>query len=389
MVPLSYNVRNLVVRKTSSITTALGIALVVWTLAASSMLNESIHRTLGSSGKATNALVLRKGSDAELASNIENANVGLILAAPGVKTDAEGKPLGTAEAVVVIALGKTGEAGKVSNASVRGVQDNVLSVRPGVRIIAGRPAQPGTDEAIIGTRIRGRLDGLELGKSFDIKKNRPITVVGVFEHGGSSFESEIWTDIETVRDSFGRQGLVSSVTVQLESTSKFDTFSATVENDKQLGLEAMREDEYYEKQSEGLTLFISIIAMVFTVAFAIGAMIGAVITMFAAVAQRRREIGTLLALGFSRTSIMLSFLFESSFLALVGGAFGVLISLSLTFFSFSMVNFATWSEIVFTFDPTPGILVKSVIIGAIMGLLGGFLPALSAARTSPVLAMRD
>ncbi len=389
MIPISYNVRSMLVRKASAATTAAGIALVVLFLSSSQMLQESIRRTMGSSGSSSNGFVLRKGSDGELASSIENKLVGVVLAAPGVKQDAQGNPLGGGEVMVVIALGKPGADGKVSNVTVRGVPGNVMQIRPEVRIIAGRPAQPGTDEAIIGARARGRFKGVELNSSFELKKNRPVKVVGVFEASGSSFESEVWADIETVRTSFGREGLVSSITVQLESNTKFDAFEAAVENDRQLGLEAMRENDYYEAQSEGMTQFIAIFSVMIMVFIVLGAIIGAVITMYAAVSQRRREIGTLLALGFSRTSILVSFLFESVMLTALGGAVGAVVSLGMTFANFSLVNMATWSEIVFTFEPTVGILLTSVVVAGIMGLVGGFLPALSAARTSPVNAMRD
>ena len=389
MIPVSYNLRSMLVRKASAITTALGIALVVLFLSSSLMLQESINRTMGSSGSPSTGFVLRKGSDAEIASSIENKLVGVILSAPGVKKNAQGKPIGGGEVVVVIALEKPGTDGKVSNVAVRGVPDNVREYRPDARIVAGRPAQPGTDEVIIGSRARGRFVGVELNSSFELKKNRAVKVVGVFEAGGSAFESEVWADIETVRTSFGREGLVSSVTVELEASSKFDAFDTGIENDKQLGLEAMRENDYYEAQSEGLNMFIAIFSFAIMAFIMIGAIIGAVITMYAAVSQRRREIGTLLALGFSRTSILISFLLEAVILTGIGGALGALASLSMSFASFSMMNMATWAEVVFTFEPTVGILVTSLLVAGVMGVVGGFFPALSAARTSPVTAMRE
>jgi putative ABC transport system permease protein len=264
-----------------------------------------------------------------------------------------------------------------------------MKVRPEVRIIEGRPAQPGTDEVIIGQSIRGRFKGMELGSSFELKKNRPVKVVGVFSAGGSSLESEVWSDVDTLRTSFGREGVVSSVTARLESPTQFDVFEAAIENDKQLGLDAQRETAYYEKQSEGTSIFITAIGAVIAVFFSIGAMIGAAITMYAAVAQRQREIGTLQALGFSRISVLGSFLLESVMLAGAGGVVGVVAALAMSQVKFSMMNFATWQEISFSFDPNPVILGGSLIFGGAMGVLGGFLPALRAARTSPLKAMRD
>jgi putative ABC transport system permease protein len=290
--------------------------------------------------------------------------------------------------MVVIAIDKVGTDGQVSNMAVRGTTDAAFTLRPEVRIVAGRRAQPGTDEVIVGERIRGRFKGVELEQSFELKKNRPVKVVGVFESGGSSFESEVWADIETVRTSFGREGIVSSVTARLDRTTSFEGFESAVETDKQLGLDAERENIYYAKQSEDTTQFVMMMGYVITFLFSIGAMIGAMITMYAAVAQRRREVGTLRALGFSRFAILTSFLLEAFLLALLGGAVGAAAASMMMFVKFSMMNFATWSEVVFSFTPTATIIGISLLAGGIMGVLGGFLPALRAASTSPIEAMR-
>jgi putative ABC transport system permease protein len=388
MIPISYNVRSLAVRRTTTVATALGIALVVFVLASSLMLGSGIEKTMGRSGRPDHAFVLRKGSDAELSSSIENRLVSLIMAAPGVAKDGSGAPLGSGEVTVVITLDKVGTDNQVSNVQVRGVTEASFALRPEIRIVEGRPARPGTDEVIVGRAIRGRFKGVELQGSFDLKKNRPMTVVGVFESGGSSFESEVWADIDTVRTSFGREGLVSSVTVKLESKLKYDAFAAAVGTDKQLGLEAMRESVYYEKQSEDTQKFVTYLGVVIAVLFSAGAMIGAMITMYAAVSQRRREVGTLRALGFSRASILISFVLEAVLLALAGGLFGVLAAMAMSFVKFSMMNFATFSEVVFSFDPTFEILGTSLLFGGVMGLVGGLLPAIRAARTSPIEAMR-
>lgn len=388
MIPISYNVRSLAVRRTTTVATALGIALVVFVLASSLMLGSGIEKTMGRSGRPDHAFVLRKGSDAELSSSIENRLVSLIMAAPGVAKDGSGAPLGSGEVAVVITLDKVGTDNQVSNVQVRGVTEASFALRPEIRIVEGRPARPGTDEVIVGRAIRGRFKGVELQGSFDLKKNRPMTVVGVFESGGSSFESEVWADIDTVRTSFGREGLVSSVTVKLESKLKYDAFAAAVGTDKQLGLEAMRESVYYEKQSEDTQKFVTYLGVVIAVLFSAGAMIGAMITMYAAVSQRRREVGTLRALGFSRASILISFVLEAVLLALAGGLFGVLAATAMSFVKFSMMNFATFSEVVFSFDPTLEILGTSLLFGGVMGLVGGLLPAVRAARTSPIEAMR-
>jgi putative ABC transport system permease protein len=382
MIPISYNVRSLLVRKATTFATAFGIASAF-------MLGLGIQKTMVGAGRVDNAIVIRKGSDTEMASTIEVKALGIISAAPGVKRSAAGRSLASAEVVMVLAQDKLGgTAGQVSNVLLRGVPEVAVEVRPEIRVIEGRPPKTGTNEVMIGKGLVGRFRGMQIDESFDLKKNRPVKVVGIFEAGGSSFESEIWGDVDQVRSAFGREGLASSVTVQLESPAKFDAFKATMESDKQLGLETMTEVTYYEKQSNGTALFIKIMGVIIVFFLALGGMIGALITMQAAVAQRKREIGTLRALGFSQGSILVSFLTESAVLAFAGGIVGVLAALALSSVKISMMNFATWQEVVFAFDPDPGLLVGAVFAGAAMGILGGFFPALKAARVSPVEAMR-
>ena len=387
MIPLSYNVRSLFVRRTTTFATAIGIGLVVFVLAAAMMLYNGISNTLSATGSPTKAMVLRKGSDAELASTIEGPTARLVMDSPGVKKNDAG-PLAVGEVVIVISQGKIGTDGQMSNVQVRGVPANVLAFRPEVSIVEGRPVRPGTDEVIVGQRIRGRFEGVDLGSSFELKKNRAVTVVGVFAAAGSAFESEVWADIETLRTSFGRPNMVSSVTVDLESATAFDAFKAHVEGDQRLGLEAMRESRYYEKQTEQTGTFILAMGIMIAVFFSIGAMIGAMITMYGAVAQRRREIGTLRALGFSRPAVMFSFLFESVVLAFLGGLIGIGAAIPVSLVELSLMNFATWSEIVFTFDLSGSVVITALIFGCGMGVMGGFFPAFRAARVSAIEAMR-
>jgi putative ABC transport system permease protein len=388
MIPLSYNIRSLAVRKTTTAATALGIGLVVFVLASSQMLSAGIHKTMATSGSDDKAIVLRKGADAELSSNIDQRFVSMALAAPGVKHGSSG-PLGTGEVLVVVAIAKAANAALVSNVQLRGVADNVMQVRPEVHLTQGRPMRPGTDEVMIGQRLVGQYKGLQLGHKFEIKKNREVEVVGVFESGGSSFESEIWADVDTARTSFGREALVSSITLALESPSKLDAVKNAIESDKQLDMQVLRESAYFEKQSEGTASLINFMGGAIVFFFSIGAMIGAMITMYGAVSNRQREIGTLRALGFSRFTILTSFVFESVVLALLGGALGAAASLAMGLVKISMMNMSTWSEIVFSFDPSPGILLIAVAAGGAMGVFGGLLPAVRAARVSPVAAMRE
>ncbi|WP_394842657.1 ABC transporter permease [Pendulispora brunnea] len=389
MIPIRYNVRSLAVRKTTTLATAFGVALVVFVFASALMLSEGIKRTLTTSGNPNGAIVMRKGSDNELSSVIETPTMSLLLAAPGVEHDQAGgnQPLGAGEIVAVNTIEKLGADG-ISNVQLRGVTDLSAKLRTNLKIVAGRAPAPGSDEVMVGERIRGRFRGLDLGQSFELKKNRQAKVVGIFTAGGSSHESEVWVDLEVLRTVFRREGVVSSVHVLLESPAAFDRFQAAVEQDKRLGLLAMREVDYYEKQSEGTSMFMQVLGTLIALFFAIGSMIGAMITMYAAVANRQREIGTLRALGFSRRSILFSFLVESMFLATLGGAMGAAASLLMGFVKFSMMNFASWSEIVFEFHPTPGILISAVVLSGAVGLIGGFFPALRAARISPVTAMR-
>jgi putative ABC transport system permease protein len=388
MIPIAYNIRSLAVRKATTIATAAGIGLVVAVLAASQMLGNGIRNTLGKAGQVDHAIVLRKGADTEMASNLEGRQLNLILAAPGVKHDSSGAPRGVGELLIVIALEKPNSV-QMSNVAIRGVSDNVLSFRDQVKIVAGRPARPGSHEVIIGKRLRGQFRGLDIGQKFEIKKNLMVETVGVFEGNGSSSESEIWGDVDLIRSAFGREGMLSSVVVELESPLKFDAFKVAMERDKQLGLQAFPEIAYYEQQSEGTSKLVTWLTGVVVIFFSIGAIIGATITMYAAVAHRQREIGTLRALGFSRLTIMSSFLLEAVILALLGGLAGAIASLAMGFVKFSMMNMTSWSEISFSFDPTPGILATAVLTGGLMGVLGGLFPAFRASRVSPVEAMRD
>jgi len=381
VIPISYNLRSLKARKATTIATALGIGLVVFVIAATAMLVAGLEQTLSATGDPSNAIVLRKGSDGELSSSIDEETAKQIAGKAGAA-----KTVG--ELVVVVTLDKAGEPGKISNVTVRGVTPDSIDLRK-LKIEGERPKSG--SEVIVGRRIIGRFSGLELGKTFELKKNFPVKVVGVFDAGGSSYESEVWADVDAVRSSFGRDKLFSSVTVRLQSPAQYDAFETAGEQGKEFkdaALNVMREPDYYEKQSEGMSLFIMMIGYFCAFFFALGAMIGATITMYGSVAQRRREIGTLRALGFGRGSVLFSFLLEALCLSLIGGLVGVAASLAMGYVKFSMVNFATWSEIVFTFHATPKIVIVALILGAVMGLLGGLAPAIRAARTSPLHAMR-
>ena len=387
MVPLQYNLRSLIVRRTTSVATLAGIAMVVFVIAAAMMLVSGIQKTLSTAGSPDRAIVLRLGSVDELNSVFSSELVNDVLLKPSVRRDAN-DPIGVGESVTVGALDKVG-AGGFSNVQFRGITAQSIGFRPHLKVIAGTSPRPGTDEAMIGARVRGRFKGLSMGESFELRKNRPIRVVGVFDDAGSSYESEVWFDRNVLASAIGLEGSVNSIRVQLASEGEFDAFKTSVETDKKLHLSVMREMEFYERQSEGLTFLMSLLGGLVSVFCAVGAMIGAMNTMYGSIANRRREIGTLLALGFSPSLILLSFLLESMLLTVAGGAVGSLASLGMGTVSFSMMNQASWSEVVFRFEPTPRILLVAIGAAALMGILGGLLPAVRAARISPTAAMRN
>jgi putative ABC transport system permease protein len=387
MIPLRYNLRSLVVRKSTSAATALGVTLVTLVFASALMLAEGVRKTISTGGRDDVAVVVRQGSDAELSSSFDVHASAIVSAAPGLAHEGD-RPAMIAESVVVVALPKAGAEG-FSNVTLRGTTPDALRLAPNVRILEGRLPAPGTDEAMMGARLRGRFEGLALGETIELRKNRPLHVVGVFSDEGSAAESEIWADREIVGAAFGRPSTVSSIHARLARASDFDAFRDAVEHDKRRGLEAIREPAFLEQQSDGLSTFLRVMGTIVAVFFSLGAALGATITMHAAVANRAREIGTLRALGFSRRSILFGFLVESTVLCAAGGVVGVALSFATSFIHISMVNFATWSELVFTLTPTPAIVASSLVFALVVGLLGGLIPALRAARVSPLAALRS
>jgi putative ABC transport system permease protein len=387
VLPLNYHVRSLVVRKTTTVAAGTGLALVVFVFASALMLSRGIERTLGRSAQSDIAIVLRKGADSELASSMPDRVVNEIAIATGIASEANGRPAVAAEVVVVLLL-ETPGATRAANVQLRGVSEDAFSIRATARVVEGRAARPGTREVVIGKALRGRFAGFEVGKSFELRKHRPVDVVGIFEDGGSSFESEVWADARMVAAAFGREGRISTARVRLESASRFDAFAMSIANNRELEVDALRESAFSERQGEGTSLFIKSMGLALTVIFALAAMLGASIIMHASVAQRRREIATLRAIGFSRGSILVSFLLESVALALGGGLVGVAGALSLRFVHFSTTNLATWSEIAFCLEPTPSILAAALTVAVAMGIVGGLFPAIRASTMNLVEGMR-
>jgi putative ABC transport system permease protein len=385
---LKYNLLSLWVRRTTTLATAGGIALVVFVLGASQMLSTGIRQTISSSGSADQAIVMDHEARTEEGSRMDQAAVGLVAAAPGVKRNGAGQVLVTEESVAHLMLQSLVDADRISTLQVRGVGANVFELRPEARIIAVRPIQPGTDEALVGKAVLGRYPGLRIGEQVEFSSSTKPTVVGVFESAGSAYESEIWADFETVRRAFAFLTDVSSITAQLDSPGVLDGFRAPLVADKQNGLSVASESAYYERVSQGLPDVIDVLGIVETLVFSIGAVLGAMITMHASVSQRSREIGVLRALGFSRRRILFAFLVESAALGFAGALIGAAICLLTPLLDFRCVNFATGQELAFRFVPNVTNLGLAVLVGTGVGAFGGIVPAIRAARVSLVQAMR-
>jgi ABC-type antimicrobial peptide transport system permease subunit len=385
-VPLAYIVRNLSVRRVTSALTALGMALVVYVFATVLMMSEGIRATLVATGQPDNVVVLRKGAGAEINSAIGREQAAIIENLPGIATDALGRRLASREPVALNNLRKRG-SGKPSNVTVRGTSEVGLELRPQVRISEGRMFRPGTSEIVAGRAIADGFVGAGLGETLRFA-GREWTVVGVFDAGRSGFESEIWGDSEQMLQAFRRRAF-SSMVFRLNDTGDFERTRTLIEGDPRLTLEAKPEIRFYAEQSEALATFISILGTALSMIFSIGAIVGAMITMFAAVAQRVSEIGTLRALGFRRGAVLAAFLGEALLLALIGGVAGLAAASLMQTVNISTTNFQTFSELAFRFTMTPAIAVETLAFALCMGLVGGFIPAWRAARLSIVDCLRE
>lgn len=385
-VPLAYIARNLWVRRVTTALTALGMALVVYVFATVLMMSEGIRATLVATGQPDNAVVLRKGAGAEINSAVSRTQAAIVESLPGIATDGTGRLLVSKEPVVLNNLPKRG-SGKPSNVTVRGTSEAGLALRPQVRLVEGRMFRPGTSEIVAGRAIADGFDGVTLGQTLRFA-GREWRVVGVFDAGRSAFDSEIWGDAEQMMQAF-RRNAYSTVVFRLADADAFERVRAQIEGDPRLTLEAKPEVRFYAEQSEALATFISILGTALTAIFSIGAIVGAMITMFAAVAQRTGEIGTLRALGFRRGAVLAAFLGESLLLALVGGLAGLAAASFMQAVDISTTNFQTFSEIAFRFTLTPDIALRTLLFALFMGLVGGFVPAWRAARLKIVDCLRE
>ncbi|MCV2422571.1 ABC transporter permease [Paucibacter sp. DJ2R-2] len=384
-IPLSYIARNLWVRRVTTLLTAGGMALVVYVFATVLMMSEGIRSTLVATGQADNVIVLRKGAGAEINSGISRGQAAIVESLPGIATDAAGLPLLSKEPVVLNNLPKRG-SGKPSNVTVRGSSELGLQLRPSLRLIEGRMFRAGSSEIITGRAVAQGFQGAGLGETLRFA-GRDWTVVGVFDAGGSAFDSEIWGDSEQMLQAFRRDAF-SSVVFRLQDQAQFEAIRAAIEADPRLQLEAKPEIRFYAEQSEALATFISILGTSLSVVFSIGAIVGAMITMFAAVASRIGEIGTLRALGFRRGAVLLAFLLEAMLLSLIGGLLGLAAASLMQTVNISTTNFQTFSELAFQFRLTPAIVWKTLLFSLFMGFVGGFIPAWRAARLKIVDCLR-
>ncbi len=385
-IPLSYTIRNLWTRRLTMSLTLSGITLVVFVFAAVLMLSEGVKQTLVSTGSEDNVIIVRKSAQSELVSAIGRESVANISTFPEVATGTDGKPVATADVITIINLSKNGTK-NMANVPVRGVSPGATSMRPQVTIKEGRMFRQGSSEITVGNAVASQFEGVAIGKTIQIGTGF-WTIVGVFDAGRSGFASEIWVDAEQLMLAFNRP-VYSSLTVKLKDANDFNAFKNRMESDQRLAdLEPKREKAFYEEQSQGMATFIRVLGLIITIIFSAGAMIGAMITMYAAVANRTVEIGTMRALGFRRRSILAAFLAEAMFLSLLGGGLGLLCASFLEFVSFSTTNFTSFTELAFGFHFTATIAIYTLIFSLFMGLVGGFLPAVRASRLNIITALR-
>ncbi len=378
MIPLSYSVRSILRRRFSAFATAGGLGLVVFVFAAVLMLARGVEETLKSTGSRENAIFLRKGSTSELTSFLPREAAKTFAADPAVAIEG-GRQVTSPELFVIFQLQRIDGSG-TANVGFRGVTKDgwELLRSKSIRLAEGRLPQWGTSEVILGRAAVGRYQGARVGQSISIAR-RQWQVVGVFDAGGAAFESEVWADADQIADA-GRRTGYSTMTVKLKSPSDLESLRATVDADPRWNLEAKREDRFYEESAGPLANFIRILGTVIAVFFSVGATLGAMITMYAQVAARVREVGTLRALGFKRRSVLFSFLVESLILALLGSVAGCALAALLGAASFTTTNWSSFTVIKFRFHFAPGIAAWATFFAVLMGFFGGLLPAARAAR---------
>ncbi|OGP56727.1 MAG: multidrug ABC transporter permease [Deltaproteobacteria bacterium RBG_13_52_11b] len=384
-IPFSYNLRNLWTRRLTTALTVGGMALVVFVFASILMLAEGLQKTLVQTGSYDNVVFLRKGSTSEIVSGMSRDQASVLETLPEVAIGPKGQKLLAKELVVLIALPKKG-SGKPSNVIFRGIDENSLILRPQVKLMEGRFPRTGSSEVMVGNSIARRFEGIGINETLCCGM-RDWRIVGVFDAGTTGFSSEIWGDVEQFMSAFRRAGY-SSVILRLRDSREFDQLKSRVETDPRLTLEAKRETRFYAEQSEMMAKFLRILGSSLTIIFSLGAIIGAMITMYSAVATRTAEIGTLRALGFRRGNILTAFLIESLLLGFFGGLTGLFFASFMQLITVSTMNFQTFSELAFSFTMNFEIVYRGMGFALIMGFVGGLLPAIRASRMRIVDSLR-
>ena len=386
-VPISYNLRSVRARWTSTIVAILGIAGTVGVFVAMLSLARGFRSTLVASGSPTNALVMRAGAASEMMGGITLDSVKVLQDAPGIARDNFG-PLVTQEVVGVVPFPLL-STGTDANVQIRGVSPNVLRIRTFAKIVQGRMFVPGLTELVVGKNASRTYAGLTLGNTVNFAGGR-WQVVGVFDAGGSAFDSEVWCDGRILAQVLKRpENIFQSATVRLASADSFQRFKDAVTSDPRMNVDVIREIDYYAKQSTTMTRLITVLGGLVAAIMAIGAIFGALNTMYSAVAERGREIATMRALGFSAWNVVLSFLFEALLISFIAGLVGCLAVLPLNGLTTNTMNFQTFSNVAFAFRITLGLLVLGVLFGLIMGVLGGMIPALRAAFRPVAASLRE
>ena len=390
-IPIMYNVRSVLQRPASTAFTALGIGLVVAVFIGMLALANGFRTALARTGSDENVLVLRKGAGAEMNSAIDRATASLISASPHVKKGADGRPMVSPEVFVVISSPRIGENGlpdstALANVVVRGISEKAWEVRHNIVVTGGRKPQSGRSEVCVGAKIAGRFAGAKLGDKMRFG-GRDWDVVCEFTADGSAFESEVWGENEQLMPVFRGQ-VFQSLSFRLADPNGFEEAKRALESNKQMTVEARRESDFYVEQSAILGSVLEILAIVITTIMAVGAICGAVNTMYAAVSGRAPEIAVLLTLGFHPRSVLASFVAESAIIATIGGVVGCLIALPVNGVVANTTNWASFSEIAFSFRVTPALLLSGLVFSIVMGVLGGFFPARRAAKMPVVQALR-
>lgn len=386
-IPIVYNIRSVKARWTSSIVAVLGIAGTVGVFVAMLSLARGFRATLVASGSADNAIVMRAGATSEMMSGIRLEDVKIVQDAPGVARGSDA-PLVTSE-VVVVAPFPLRATGTDANVQVRGVSPNVLTIRNNLKIVHGRMFQPGLAELIVGKNASSSYSGLTVGNTVNFGGGH-WQVVGVFDAGGSSFDSEVWCDARVLDDVYKRpSNIFQSATIHLTSANAYEQFKDAITSDRRLNLDVSREIDYYAKQSTRMTQLITILGGLVAFVMAIGAVFGALNTMYSAVAERGREIATMRALGFGGAAVVFSFLIEALLISFIGGAIGCIAVLPLNGLTTGAMNWQTFSHLAFAFRITPPLLFGGVIFALLMGLLGGLPPAMRAAWRPVAVALRE